>query len=558
MTRPPAGFAGLVWSCRQLQMGVGVMRAMAAGGALVLMVGVVVPAVVPGVDVVAAAPSSAVLPFDFDGDGYADLAVSAPGEDRGGIRDAGAVHVLYGSASGPTARDQVWHQNRKGVQGSAERDDLFGEALASGDFDADGYADLGVGVPHEDVGSAPSAGVVQVLYGSARGLTARDQLWRLGKGGVPGSPDRAPWFGSALGAGDFDGDGYADLAIGVPNAVLAEFAGSPGSIAVSGEVIVLRGGPAGLTASGIQTFSLMTPGMAHAPVDSLFGRHFGARLAVGDVNADGRADLAVVAPSESGDKVPGAVHVLLGSAAGLGIDGNQYLSASAMGFTNANGVLGPIVSGDINGDGRDDLVVGDDAFEPQVRDGLLAVMYAGANGFVAADAQHWSFDRTFCPDGDLERRDALAVGDLTGDGFADLAVGAAGYICGEIAQLGGAVGVLVGSANGLVEHWTVVTQDTPGIPGTAEPEDAFGTSVAILPLAGATRAWLAVGDPMEDLGSRRDAGRVVVIPGAPSGLGASSARAWHQDSAGIKGAAETGDEFGRVVGPDRAVGAYGH
>jgi hypothetical protein len=288
----------------------------------------------------------------------------------------------------------------------------------------------------------------------------------------------------------------------------------------------------------------------------LFGRHFGTRLTVGDVNADGRADLAVVAPAESSDKVRGAVHVLLGAAAGLGLDGNQYLSASAMGFTNANGVLGPIVSGDINGDGRDDLVVGDDAFEPQVRAGLLAVMYAGADGFVAVDAQYWSFDRKFCPEGELERRDALALGDLTGDGFADLAVGAAGYICGEIAQMGGAVGVLVGSANGLVGTWTVVTQDTPGIPGAAEPEDAFGTSVAILPLAGGGRAWLAVGDAMEDLGSRRDAGRVVVIPGAASGLATGSARAWHQDSKGIKGAAEAGDEFGRVVGPDRAAGAY--
>ncbi len=58
------------------------------------------------------------MPFDFDGDGYADLAVGAPGENVGGKRDAGAVHVLYGSASGPTARDQVWHQNRKGIKGS--------------------------------------------------------------------------------------------------------------------------------------------------------------------------------------------------------------------------------------------------------------------------------------------------------------------------------------------------------------------------------------------------------------------------------------------------------
>ncbi len=61
---------------------------------------------------------------------------------------------------------------------------------------------------------------------------------------------------------------------------------------------------------------------------------------------------------------------------------------------------------------------------------------------------------------------------------------------------------------------------------------------------------------MEDFGSRKDAGRVVVIPGADDGLATASARAWHQDSKGIKGAAAAGDEFGRVVGADRAAGAY--
>ena len=113
------------------------------------------------------------------------------------------------------------------------------------------------------------------------------------------------------------------------------------------------------------------------------------------------------------------------------------------------------------------------------------------------------------------------------------------------------MGVLAGSANGLVGTWTVVTQDTPGIPGAAEPEDAFGTSVAILPPAGGTRAWLAVGDPMEGLGSRKDAGRVVVIPGAASGLATASARAWHQDSTGIKGAQKSTTTARIVTTPSR-------
>lgn len=83
--------------------------------------------------------------------------------------DAGAVQVILGSAIGPTtAGDQVWHQNRPGVRGVAERDDRFGAALASGDFDSDGFADLAIGVPGESI-RGRRAGAVHVLYGSPRG-----------------------------------------------------------------------------------------------------------------------------------------------------------------------------------------------------------------------------------------------------------------------------------------------------------------------------------------------------------------------------------------------------
>ena len=98
------------------------------------------------------------MPCDFDGDGYADLAVGVPFEDVRGVTDAGAVQVLYGSAAGVSARDQLWHQGKKGVKGALEKGDRFGEVLACGDFDGDGSADLAVGMPYEDVGSVYRAG----------------------------------------------------------------------------------------------------------------------------------------------------------------------------------------------------------------------------------------------------------------------------------------------------------------------------------------------------------------------------------------------------------------
>ena len=137
------------------------------------------------------------------------------GEDLRGVKDAGAVQVLYGSAAGVTARDQLWHQGRKGIKNKLEKNDRFGQALASGDFDADGYADLAVGIPGEDIGKKRDTGAVQVLYGSPTGLTARDQVWHQGKPGVPGKSEAGDWFGGGLAVGDFDADGFADLAVGV-------------------------------------------------------------------------------------------------------------------------------------------------------------------------------------------------------------------------------------------------------------------------------------------------------------------------------------------------------
>src|SRR2546429_4761819 len=107
------------------------------------------------------------LPGDFDGDGEADIAIGVPTEDAGTVADAGSVNVLYGSGGGLASDgNQFWNQDSPDVLDQAETGDQFGFAAAVGDFNADGFSDLAVGVPFESIGSTASAEAVAILYGS--------------------------------------------------------------------------------------------------------------------------------------------------------------------------------------------------------------------------------------------------------------------------------------------------------------------------------------------------------------------------------------------------------
>ena len=157
-----------------------------------------------------AVPSSkAATPYDVNGDGRAELVVGAPLLDVEGV-EAGGVVVLPGTKKGLALDEQVVTQSSPGVVGESKNADTFGDAVASGDFDRDGYADLAVGHVYESFRGAEFGGAVTVLYGSADGLTGQRSIELT----EPGGAQADAGFGGALVAADLDGDGFADLAVG--------------------------------------------------------------------------------------------------------------------------------------------------------------------------------------------------------------------------------------------------------------------------------------------------------------------------------------------------------
>ena len=212
---------------------------------------------------------------DFDRDGRADLAVGVPSDRVGTTSFAGAVNVLYGSASGLTATgDQLWSQDQ--LADDPETGDGFGQALAAGDFDGDGYADLAVGVPGEGLGMGVAPGMVMIIRGGADGLAlAGASVLTRASTGAPYLTDSPHGFGYALAAGDLDGDGYADLAVGAPASGAS--GDDPMRPLVDGEAAVFYGSGTGLVTAGSQLWTQGTVGAGTAEDGDWFGSRPGDR-----------------------------------------------------------------------------------------------------------------------------------------------------------------------------------------------------------------------------------------------------------------------------------------
>ncbi|MER5796601.1 FG-GAP and VCBS repeat-containing protein [Streptomyces sp. NPDC001980] len=448
-----------------------------------------------------AADSVKVARADFNGDGIGDIATSATTAYVNGHKGAGQVVALYGSASGiTTAKRTTLSQNSAGVPGTAEAGDNFGESLAYADFNADGYDDLAVGSPGEKVGTDTDGGTVTLLWGSKSGLTGK------GVDIKDPSPSSHGYWGLQLAAGDFDGDGKADLAVGSSAATLWVF---KGGFSASG------------TPGGRYTVKPpIQPGTSSYPYGPM-------KLTAGDVNGDGRTDLVVDGYETKTSDHWNTNYWLPGSSKGVTVTGAKALKS---------GIVTGI--GDINGDGYGDIVSGASwdassggtVFPDSANGGRVAITYGSVSG--PAKATMFNQNTSNVP-GASEKGDGFGweidLGDVNGDGYADLVVSAPNENIGSKANTG-QVAVLYGSKTGinLASGAQSFAQSTAGVPGDDEKNDLFGVDVKLDDVTGDGRADLIVGS-YENGGD----GAVTYLPSNGSKITTTGSRALSTSKLGV-------------------------
>ena len=132
------------------------------------------------------------------------------------ITGAGAAHVLKRTSAGLTGTgSQHWHQDNDGKGSQSEADDRFGSSLSYGDFNGDGFVDLAIGTPNEEIDGKDSSGAFHVLYGTAAGLSNAGSDWWI-KQLLQGGAEPNELFGTTLCSGDFNNDSFDDLAAAAP------------------------------------------------------------------------------------------------------------------------------------------------------------------------------------------------------------------------------------------------------------------------------------------------------------------------------------------------------
>ncbi|HEX6853300.1 MAG TPA: FG-GAP-like repeat-containing protein [Candidatus Polarisedimenticolaceae bacterium] len=364
---------------------------------------------------------------DLNGDGFDDVIVGAPAYDPG-VADVGQVFVYLGGNPMNAVVDKT---DSRGSSGS----NYGGYVAPAGDVDRDGYSDVAVGAAYLDDGQVDE-GAVFVRYGHPTSVFDASQEWAIQ------SNQANARLGAVGTAGDVNGDGYDDLIVG---AYLYN-SGESGE----GKAWVFHGGPGGLAA-----------GHSWSAEPNQLEAQFGVSVATaGDVDGDGYADVVVGANAfDNGQTNEGAVYLYRGSASGLSASYTHRIESDGPGALLGTSVA---TAGDVNGDGFADVIAGALNFDGAGTDrGRIYVWPGSAQGLRTSSP--WTFDGD--QDSGKIGRSVATAGDVNGDGYSDVIAGASDYDAGQTNEgraylfLGSGDGLTTASLDDIVLSGATVDTD---------------------------------------------------------------------------------------------------
>ncbi|WP_353718277.1 FG-GAP-like repeat-containing protein [Dyadobacter sp. 676] len=449
---------------------------------------------------------------DVNGDGYSDVIVGAFLYDNGQT-DEGAALVYHGSATGVvTVGPQMLESNQAGAQ-------MGYSAASAGDVNGDGYSDVIVGADQYDNGETDE-GAAFTYHGSATGVSTTASAMLESNQAI------ASMGLSVASAGDVNGDGYSDVIVGAP--------GYDNGEPSEGAAFVYHGSSGGINTTAT---SMVESNQANASMGY-------SVASAGDVNGDGYSDVIVGALYYSnGQEEEGIAFIYQGSTSGISTTAAATLESNQAGAQMGISVAS---AGDVNGDGYSDVIVGAiDYSNGQNEEGAAFIYHGSASGINATAAAVVESNQA----GAIMGCSVSSAGDVNGDGYSDVIVGAQNYDNGDNNE--GAAFIYHGSATGISTTFAAMVEGNQGGAG-------MGSSVAGTgDVNGDGYSDVIVGAYFYDNGESNE-GAAFIYHGSPAGINTTAAGMIESNTAGASmgvSVASAGDVNGDGYS-DVIVGAY--